>query len=182
MASFRLWIWVLSWLPSLVVTEHEITCMDQCTQASEHRNAWRSLDMMYGVCVPPCTTSLLPGETLRRHAPGPPWRGQRRREHSAWGGGIDAFSRVHPRGGGPTASGNYSLCTLSSASRGRCSRISNGSVSAAMTTNSEMPRFRVLVAAMTCGKVQNAVRQRAVTTMLAKKTRAPSLAPFFSCL
>ena len=37
--------------------------------------------------------------------------------------------------------------TLSSASSGRCSRISMGAVSAAMTTNSEMPRFSVLVAA-----------------------------------
>lgn len=36
---------------------------------------------------------------------------------------------------------------LSSHSRGRCSRISNGSASAAMTMNSEMPRLRVLVAA-----------------------------------
>jgi len=35
---------------------------------------------------------------------------------------------------------------LSSASRGRWSRISIGSVSAAMTTNSEMPRLSVLVA------------------------------------
>jgi hypothetical protein len=26
MASFRLWIWVLSWLPSLVVTDAEMTC------------------------------------------------------------------------------------------------------------------------------------------------------------
>ena len=25
-ASFRLWIWLFSWLPSLVVTEQEITC------------------------------------------------------------------------------------------------------------------------------------------------------------
>lgn len=37
--------------------------------------------------------------------------------------------------------------TLSSASRGRCSRISMGSVSAAITTNSEMPLLSVLVAA-----------------------------------
>ena len=44
---------------------------------------------------------------------------------------------------------------LSSASRGRWRRISRGSVSAARTTNSEMPRLRVLVA---------------------------SFAPFFSCL
>lgn len=36
---------------------------------------------------------------------------------------------------------------LSSASRGKCRRISIGSVSAAMTMNSEMPRLRVLVAA-----------------------------------
>ena len=36
--------------------------------------------------------------------------------------------------------------TLSSARMGRCSRISSGSVSAAMTTNSEMPRLSVLVA------------------------------------
>jgi len=36
---------------------------------------------------------------------------------------------------------------LSSASRGRWRRISRGSVSAAMTTNSEIPLFRVLVAA-----------------------------------
>ena len=35
---------------------------------------------------------------------------------------------------------------LSSHSRGRCSRISSGSASAAMTMNSEMPRFSVLVA------------------------------------
>ena len=35
---------------------------------------------------------------------------------------------------------------LSSASRGRWSRISSGSVSAAKTTNSEIPRFKVLVA------------------------------------
>ena len=35
---------------------------------------------------------------------------------------------------------------LSSASSGRCSRISIGSVSAAITTNSEMPRLSVLVA------------------------------------
>ena len=35
---------------------------------------------------------------------------------------------------------------LSSASRGRWRRISRGSVSAARTTNSEMPRLRVLVA------------------------------------
>ena len=35
---------------------------------------------------------------------------------------------------------------LSSHSRGRCSRISNGSASAAMTMNSDMPRLRVLVA------------------------------------
>ena len=39
--------------------------------------------------------------------------------------------------------------TLSSARRGRCSKISMGSVSAAITTNSEMPRFSVLVAAQT---------------------------------
>ncbi len=37
--------------------------------------------------------------------------------------------------------------TLSSASSGRCSRISIGSVSAAMTTNSDIPRFSVFVAA-----------------------------------
>lgn len=44
---------------------------------------------------------------------------------------------------------------LSSQRRGRCSKISRGSVSAAITTNSQIPRFKVLVA---------------------------SLAPFFSCL
>ena len=37
--------------------------------------------------------------------------------------------------------------TLSSARSGRCSRISMGSVSAAITTNSEIPRLSVLVAA-----------------------------------
>jgi len=37
--------------------------------------------------------------------------------------------------------------TLSSARRGRCSKISMGSASAAITTNSQMPLFRVLVAA-----------------------------------
>lgn len=45
------------------------------------------------------------------------------------------------------------MFTLSSARRGRCRRISMGSVSAAMTTNSEMPRFRVLVAAKQTGKI-----------------------------
>ena len=44
---------------------------------------------------------------------------------------------------------------LSSQSRGKCRRISSGSVSAAITMNSLTPRFRVLVA---------------------------SLAPFFNCL
>lgn len=37
--------------------------------------------------------------------------------------------------------------TLSSASRGRWRRISSGSVSAAITTNSDIPLFRVFVAA-----------------------------------
>jgi hypothetical protein len=37
--------------------------------------------------------------------------------------------------------------TLSSHSRGRCSKISRGSVSAAMMITSAIPRFRVLVAA-----------------------------------
>ena len=39
------------------------------------------------------------------------------------------------------------LFTLSSHKRGRCSNISSGSVSAAMTINSAMPRLRHLVAA-----------------------------------
>jgi hypothetical protein len=39
------------------------------------------------------------------------------------------------------------ISTLSSASKGRWSRISSGSVSAAITTNSDIPLFRVLVAA-----------------------------------
>ena len=37
--------------------------------------------------------------------------------------------------------------TLSSASRGKCRRISIGSVSAAKTTNEAIPRFKVFVAA-----------------------------------
>ena len=41
--------------------------------------------------------------------------------------------------------GDYFL-TLSSHKRGRCSNISSGSVSAAMTINSAMPRLRHLVA------------------------------------
>ena len=39
------------------------------------------------------------------------------------------------------------ISTLSSASNGRWSRISSGSVSAAITTNSDIPLLRVLVAA-----------------------------------
>ena len=40
---------------------------------------------------------------------------------------------------------------LSSQRRGRCSKISIGSVSAAITMNSEMPRFSVFVAARRAG-------------------------------
>ena len=58
------------------------------------------------------------------------------------------FCRVSKRYGARTR-------TLSSHSSGRCSTISIGSTSAAMTMNSQMPRFSVLVA---------------------------SLAPFLSCL
>lgn len=43
--------------------------------------------------------------------------------------------------------GGWGGRTLSSASSGKCSRISMGSVSAAMTTNSLMPRLSVFVAA-----------------------------------
>lgn len=41
---------------------------------------------------------------------------------------------------------------MSSASKGRCRRISRGSVSAAITTNSEIPLFRVFVAGQRKGR------------------------------
>lgn len=64
---------------------------------------------------------------------------------------------------------------LSSHRRGRCSKISRGSVSAAMTMNSEIPRFNVLVAA-------DAQIQNAIYTQIRSKAVEPSLAPFFNCL
>lgn len=50
--------------------------------------------------------------------------------------------------------------TLSSASKGRWSKISSGSVSAAITTNSDIPLFKVLVAAQNNTTYQLLLRHR----------------------
>ena len=160
MASLRLWIWVLSWLPSLVVTEHEMTCTDQCMHASEHRHAW---DRCMGLDMHHAMHSMDPSYRARHSASAAQGclGGDKDVGHVLQGrGGVTDFS-ISRAGviieGGTEASDDCLLRTLSSASSGRCSRISNGSVSAAITTNSEIPRFRVLVAAMAYGMVQNVV-------------------------
>ena len=156
MASLRLWIWVLSWLPSLVVTEHEMTCTDQCMHASKHRHACMGSvhGFGYAQCVPLSYRARHSASTAQGCLGGDKDVG-----HVLQGrGGVTDFS-ISRAGvileGGTEASDDCLLRTLSSASSGRCSRISNGSVSAAITTNSEIPRFRVLVAAMAYGMVQN---------------------------
>lgn len=106
--------------------------------------------------------------------------------------------------GSPARSGTLTQRTLSSASKGRCSRISMGSVSPAITTMDEMPRFRVLVAA-----AQTSCQRHAAARLVRPATaarppgrsqaccalghhptvrfraqfvaNAPSLAPFLSC-
>ena len=95
---------------------------------------------------------------------------------------IAAMSAMHP---------NPAARTLSSARRGRWSRISMGSVSAAITTTSLMPRFSVLVAAargrthaVSAASLEcdTSPRQAAGPRRYACGRRAPSLAPFLSCL
>ncbi len=67
-----------------------------------------------------------------------------------------------------------------------------GSVSAAMTTNSDTPRFSVFVAASTHDIVSRArawhvvqglsAGSKAAACIMHSQGLAPSLAPFFSCL
>lgn len=81
--------------------------------------------------------------------------------------------------------------TLSSHSRGRCSRISRGSVSAAMMISSAMPRFSVLVAGHHSQKNNNNDKPKKGPLCVsirwfmhdeAHTHYPPSFAPFFSCL
>ena len=87
------------------------------------------------------------------------------------------------------------IATLSSQRRGRCRRISRGLASAASTTNSEMPRFSVLVAAHNYKQadrrcqpgieMQDAERKqvdRRCQPVMEMQDAEPSLAPFLSCL
>lgn len=78
-ASFNVWIWLFSWLPSFVVTEAEITCKQQrALKLRGLRNrkflALIQMEYSYEGCLP----------ALRRHmrVPGRPWMGQRHRAHS----------------------------------------------------------------------------------------------------